>query len=410
MSLISFMLRRVFYGWYIVAAVLVITMVLSGLVFYNLSILLAAFVAERGFPVGLASSATATFFIASGAGGFLAGRLMDRVDPRLVISAGAMAGAAALGSAGLLHEVWQLYAFHVALGFAYGICGLVPVTTVIARWFNVRRSLAFSIGSTGLSLGGIAVSPVVALGIARHGLGATAPWMALGLALGIVPVALLVLRASPQAMGLAPDGLTRAQAAAAPPQPFTSFHEAVRSAYFYAVSVAYLFLLGSQVGGMAHVYNLARTRDSTETAALAIAAMASSSTVGRLIGGALLVRVRSRTFALVLMAMQAAAFVLLAWAQGRLAIVAAVTLLGLSTGNSLMMHPLLLVERFGTRDYGRIYSASQVMTVAGLAACPALVGLIYEASGGYALPFVASALVTLAGLAVLAAWGGQRGK
>ena len=56
--------RRVFYGWYVVAAVFVITTTTSGLTFYNLSILLAAFVAERGFPVGLASSATATFFIA----------------------------------------------------------------------------------------------------------------------------------------------------------------------------------------------------------------------------------------------------------------------------------------------------------------------------------------------------------
>ena len=52
--------RRVFYGWYVVAAALVITTTTSGLAFYNLSILLAAFVAERGFPVALASSATAT--------------------------------------------------------------------------------------------------------------------------------------------------------------------------------------------------------------------------------------------------------------------------------------------------------------------------------------------------------------
>jgi hypothetical protein len=50
--------HRIFYGWYIVAGVFVITMTTAGLAFYNLSILLAAFVAERGFPVGLASSAT----------------------------------------------------------------------------------------------------------------------------------------------------------------------------------------------------------------------------------------------------------------------------------------------------------------------------------------------------------------
>ena len=36
---------------------------------------------------------------------------------------------------------------------------------------------------------------------------------------------------------------------------------------------------------------------------------------------------------------------------------------GVTMGNSLMLHPLLLAERFGTRDYGRIYSTSQLVTV-----------------------------------------------
>jgi MFS family permease len=72
-----------------------------------------------------------------------------------------------------------------------------------------------------------------------------------------------------------------------------------------------------------------------------------------------------------------------------------------------MMHPLLLAERFGTRDYGRIYSLSQMVTVVGVAGCPALVGVLYEASGGYALPFLIIAAITLIGLVVLA-WGSER--
>ena len=111
---------RVFYGWYIVAAVLAITTVTSGLAFYNLSILLAAFVAEYGFPVRLASAATATFFIAGGIGGVIAGRLVDRYDVRLVICTGAVFSALALASVGVLREVWQLFAFHIVFGLAYG--------------------------------------------------------------------------------------------------------------------------------------------------------------------------------------------------------------------------------------------------------------------------------------------------
>lgn len=400
--------RRVFYGWFVVAAALVITTTTSGLAFYNLSILLAAFVAERGFPVSLTSSATATFFIAAGIGGIVAGRLIDRIDVRVVIATSATVGAMALACVGLLQEVWHLFAFHVVFGLAHGGTGLVPVTTVIARWFNVRRSLAFSIGSTGLSLGGIFVAPVVALSIERYGLAGAAPWMAIALFLGIVPVTLFVLRASPRAMGLEPDGLSLAEIAESPPQPSTPYHEARRSAYFLAVSAAYTFLLGAQVGAIAHFYRLASTRDGTATAAIALAVLATCSTIGRLVGGGLLLKVPARTFALTLMAMQACALALLAVAHDRMSILGATVLFAVTIGNSLMMHPLLLAERFGTRDYGRIYSTSQMLTVLGVAGCPALIGFLYEMSGGYQLPFLVIAILTMVGLAILAMFGRLR--
>ena len=394
--------RRVFYGWYVVAAALVILTTTSGLAFYNLSILLAAFVGERGFPVSLASSATAAFFVAGGFGGMLAGRLVDHFDARFVIAGGACIGALCLASVGLLREVWHLFAFHVVFGFAHGATSLVPVTTVIARWFNVRRSLAFSIGSTGLSLGGIAIAPFVALAIERHGLAAAAPWMAFAMFAGIVPVALLVLRPSPRAMGLEPDGLSVQQAAEAAPQPSTSYGEALRSRYFRSVSVAYMFLLGAQVGAIAHLYRLVSTREGTALAAVALATMAAGSTIGRLVGGGLLLKIRPRTFALGLMAMQSAGLALLAVAWGHAPILLATILFAITIGNSLMMHPLLLAERFGTREYGRIYSTSQMVTVLGVAGCPALIGLLYELSGGYQLPFLVIAGITLAGFTVLA--------
>lgn len=400
--------RRVFYGWYIVAAVFVITMTTSGLAFYNLSILLAAFVAERGFPVGLASSATATFFIASGIGGVIAGRMADRIDARFVIAAGAIVGALALASVGSLREIWQLYVFHVVLGLCNGGFGLVPLTTLVARWFSARRGLAFSIASTGLSFGGIAVSPMVALLIDRLGLAGAAPWMALALCLGILPMTILVLRPSPASMGLEPDGAPAVDSAQGVPPPAVAFSDARRSYYFYAVSIAYLFLLGAQVGAIAHFYRLASTRVGTATAALALSVLAGSSTVGRLAGGWLMHWISSRGFALGLMLLQALGLTVLAIAEDPAQLLVGTIVFGITMGNSLMMHPLLLAERFGTRDYGRIYSTSQLMTVVGMASCPPLIGLLYEATGGYGVPFLAVAGLTLVGLIVLALFGTMR--
>ena len=401
--------RRIFYGWYVVAAVFVITTTTSGLAFYNLSILLAAFVAEQGFPVGLASSATATFFVAGGIGGMIAGRLVDRIDARIVIAVAASIGALTLASAGLLRQLWQLYAFHLVFGLCHGASGLVPVTTVVARWFNVRRALAFSIASTGLSFGGILVAPFVALAIERLGLAGAAPWLGLALFLGIVPVTLIMLRPSPGALGLEPDGVVPAERGESrPPQPAVTFAEARRSRYFYAVSVAYLFLLGAQVGAIAHFYRLAATRTGVATAALALSALAGTSTIGRLAGGWIMLKVPALRFALALMLMQAAGLALLAVAEDRVQVLTGTVVFGVTMGNSLMMHPLLLAERFGTRDYGRIYSTSQLVTVIGVASCPALIGVLYEASGGYAVPFFAATGVTLVGFVVLGLFGGAR--
>jgi len=395
---------RVFYGWYVVAAIALITTTSSGFAFYNLSILLAAFVSERGFPVALASSATATFFLASGIGGAIAGRLVDRIDARLVISVNASIGAVVLASVGLLTEVWQLFLFHVVFGLAHGSSGLVPVTTVLARWFNVRRALAFSLASTGLSLGGIVIAPIVAFAVQQLGLAGAAPYMGAALFLGIVPVTLSVLRPSPQAMGLAPDGMPRPGADRGEPvgQGSTSFAAAIRTRYFYAVSVAYLCLLGAQVGAIAHLFRLVSGRAGLETAALAIASMAAASTIGRLLGGLITLRLPVRTFALGLMAQQALGLACLALSFQPMAILASVVLFGLTIGNSLMMHPLLLAETFGTRDYGRIYSTSQLLTITGVAGCPAVIGVLYELSGGYTTPFLGAAALSVLGLAALA--------
>lgn len=104
--------QGVFYGWYVVAAVLVIMTVTAGLGFYNLSVYLKAFVAEGGFSVAAASGATACFFVSSGIAGLGVATLIERYDPRWVITGGAIVSAIATLGAGHVSELWQLYLFY----------------------------------------------------------------------------------------------------------------------------------------------------------------------------------------------------------------------------------------------------------------------------------------------------------
>jgi predicted MFS family arabinose efflux permease len=401
--------HRIFYGWYVVGAIGVVLTTASGLGFYNLSVLLDAFVRERGFPVALASGATACYFLGGGIGGVVAGWLIERFDARAIVIVSAGLNALLFACLSVLSTPLQLYLFHLSFGLCYGCGGIIPNMTMVARWFEARRSLAVSIASTGLSLGGIVITPASAYLIEQHGIAAAAPWLAVTLLVGVVPLTALVVRPSPQAMGLVPDGAAPA-ASGAPvaAAPRATFAEARRSRFFAGVAASYFFVMGAQVGAIAHIYRLAKTGAGADSAALALALLAGASVCGRLAGGWILLKIPARAFTFGLFLQQAAASAVLALAEGKHTFLFGVVLFGLAMGNILMMQPLLLAEAFGTRSFGRIYSVSNLISVPGVAAGPAVLGLAFAATGSYAVPYLAAAAASLLGIAILFAAGPAR--
>jgi predicted MFS family arabinose efflux permease len=401
--------QRIFYGWYVVGAIALVLTTTSGLGFYNLSVLLDAFVRERSFPVALASGATACYFLGSGVGGVIAGSLIERFDPRLVVIVSAVLSALLLASLGVLYAPVQLYLFHLVFGLCYGCGGAIPNITTVARWFEARRSLAISIASTGLSLGGIVITPASAFMIEHHGIAAAAPWLALALLIGVVPVTALVVRPAPQAMGLVPDGVAPAPSGGpVKAAPRVAFSEARRTRFFAGVAAAYFFVMGAQVGAIAHLYRLAKIAGGADVAALAVAVLAAASVCGRLAGGWILLKVPLRAFTFALFAQQALALAVLAVAAGEGVLLIGVVIFGLAMGNILMMQPLLLAEAFGTQNFGRIYAASNLISVPGVAGGPALLGIAFAATGGYHLPYLAAAVASLFGIAILLLAGPPR--
>jgi MFS family permease len=400
---------RFFYGWYVAYALLIVSTMTAGFLFYNISVLLDAFVAQRGFPVTIASSATGFFFIASGIAGLLVGRVIDRIDARNIIVTSAIVTGIALSAITLITTTWELYVFYIVLGFCYGGCGLVTASTIVARWFETKRPQALSVASTGLSLGGIIITPLSAYFIKEVGLAAAGPWLGAAFVLGVVPITLLVVRAHPRDMGLLPDGAEPLPGAIANAQlSGKMFSEAWRTYYFAALTVGYLFALGAQVGAIAHVFRLINTRSDAHTAAIAVAILAGTSLLGRLAAGQLLAKIPARAFTVGAMLWQAGSLVFLAFAEGEHLLLVGAFLFGICIGTILMMQQLLIAEAFGSREYGRIYSVSSFVTVIGVASGPILVGFLFDATGNYRLPYLVTAISTIVGAAILAFAGKSR--
>ena len=394
-----------FPGWWVVTGCFIVLTTTSGLGFYGLAVYLNAFSKEQGWPLSTISLATTVFFIVGGAVGVWIGSIIARVDVRSVIVGGGLIGGASLAVLGQVDEQWELFAVYAVFAVGFAAAGLVPMTTVVTRWFHARRSVALSIASTGLSVGGILITPVAKGLLDSRGLSAGTPWLGVLFVIGVVPVTLLLVKPDPEPLGWAPDGVRRAAGESAPPLTGTPFAEAVRSRFFIAVTIGYIFALGSQVGGIQQLVKLVEDRTTPETAQFAITVLAATSVVARLIGGRVVQLVPMMGFCVTLAVLQSVALGLLGFAEARWLIFVAIIIFGATVGNILMLQPLLIAERFGVRDYPRIFGRSQFVAVVGTAGGPLLIGWLFDVAGSYRIPYLAAAGCALVGALILAQGG-----
>ena len=318
---------------------------------------------------------------------------------------GALTCGAALALLGRVSEVWHVYVAYALFGAGFAASSLVPGTTLVTRWFSRRRSVALSIASTGLSAGGVFLTPVVAGLVEDRSLAEVSGWLGLAVVVGVVPVTAWLLRPSPESIGLRPDGDPAPLPGSAAVFRGVSAATALKSRYYACVTAAHLLAMLAQVGGIAHLYNLVAERRDVDLAATALSLLAVSSLLGRLLGGVLAGRMSMRGLAVGLMVGQMVALCAFALFDGAAALLVTTAGFGLTVGNLLMLHPLLLAERFGVRDYGRIYSRSQLVATLGVAAGPLFIGALYDAVGGYGIAFAVAAGASLLAAGVLTVSG-----
>ncbi len=362
-----------YYGWWIVAGVFVVLTVSSGFGFYNLSVYINVLAAARGFSVSEVSVAVSLFFVVGGVTGMAVARLIERFDVRWVMLAGAALAGAALGVVGETASLWQLYLVFVLFGIGNSAVSIVTATTLITRWFpGPNRSVALSVASTGLSAGGIVLTPLSARWLNAWGLEATMPWFGVLFFVLVVPVVLWVLRGHPPATR-EPEASSGARSVA------WSYDAAVRTRFFILVTLGYVVCMGSQVGGIAHLYNRAEQVADFRSAATAVQALTLMSILGRFLGGWLVTRIPIRWFTLGNAVGQAVGLGVIATAAGPAQVIVGAALFGATVGNLLMLHPLWLADAFGGQSYARIFSLSNAVSVLGVAAGPAVIGAVFDA-------------------------------
>ncbi|HYT56775.1 MAG TPA: MFS transporter [Verrucomicrobiae bacterium] len=199
-------LSDLYYGWRMVAVGSILRILGGGLYFYGFSV----FFLPLSQDLGLNRAATSLVFsLARAQGAFegpIAGYFMDRHGPRpLMIMALLMTGVGHMLLSGVNSYVTLLLVYMGVVSLSFH-AGFMDAPMLIANtWFIRKRTMAMAIISGSIGIGGFIFTPI--LSAAVHAFGWRQAAFGCGVAFLVIgiPLALLVRR-SPESMGLLPDG------------------------------------------------------------------------------------------------------------------------------------------------------------------------------------------------------------
>jgi MFS family permease len=390
--------RSWFYGWVIVAVVMVCDFVQSQETFPILAIMLKPITEEFGWSRTAFVLPVAGGTVAGGFIGALLGPRIDRWGPRWV-TAGAFAALGTLLMAmAWMQELWQYNALQVAArALTHGVIGLTLVV-VVPKWFVVQRGRAVALSGLG-NRGGQFAMPPVALFLVR-----AAGWRwaallqgAIVWVLAVLPAALL-LRREPEDVGLLPDGMSRAewqrrQALASTGgddlDVAVTPREALRSRAFYLLTLAGMGSPFAAAGLNLHLFPYLTDSGIPETTAVAVVSTwLATNVVGSLLVGFLAERFTSRRVTLWSYALAAGPVLALPFIHSAPAAFAYALVQGVGQGGSLALR-LLWADYFGRRHQGAIRGMTLPAQNVAIASGPITGALVFDLTGGYAQAFTA---------------------
>ncbi len=310
----------------------------------------------------------------------LIGKLIDRFDPRKLITAFMAAfGLGIAGFAFLTPHLLQFYANAVFVGIAGTGTYQLGYARIIAGWFERKLGAALSIVVAGSGVGSFLVPPIVQHLIAACG------WRQTNLCLAALP--LLIGAPLTFAFARTADDTHRAKAAPVATRDSViglRWAEAIASVPFWLLVLGVCALSLSENGALAHLAPMLnqaglRAHEVAFTASL----LGVASIIGRFALGWLLDYVKGSVIAVGSLLAAGSGMFLLAHAHTFAAAGPAALVAGLGGGCELDLIPYMLRRYFGLRDFSALYGLVYTGFALAGAIAPLILGHIYDATGSY---------------------------
>ena len=328
------------------------------------------------------------------------GIILDRFGPRKVMFFGIFITGLSFMLMSQITRLWHFYATIslLTIGMSFGTFIVLVVT--VGDWFNRKRKLALSILMSASGAGGFAV-PLLVTSIENFG------WrdVIFGVGIGFWIIGFIsasFMRHHPEQYGLSPDGNLTTEEKKPGMRELErenfepTLKQVLKTRFFWQFSI--IISLGQLITStnLFHMPALTSFGVSIYIAGLSIAGLALGDLIGRLSIGAIGDKLDSKLIMILsftLLTIGAFSLTFINFRIGNITLesnymVPTFALCwGLGFGSSIPLRLAIIGDYFGRKNYGTIIGLTSTITAISGAAGPILVGLTFDLTGNYRLPF-----------------------
>ena len=411
MSMRKKKIGNVFYGWWMVAAGVVLAMFGYGGWFYSFGALFNPMRTEFGWSRAMTSIPFSLSRLEGGIEGLVTGPLTDRFGPRAMVRVGFTMAALGFLMMSRINSFWMFivsYSVLLSLGMNAGL--YMPLQTAVVKWFDRKRGLALGVLTTGAALGSSILVPIVAWLINEHG------WRMAVLVLAIVAailgwaVSFILKPHPPEHYGLRMDGKgaedvdtgTGEKRDTVVPEFGLYAREAARTRNFWIMVIA--FTLSHTGVSAVVVHEIPFIEDmgiSPVLAATALGTMTLVSAPGRFFAGWLADKWNLKYLYAICCVAQAVGLFIFSRATDMSLVWVFVIIYGFSYGFRLPLEPAMRATYFGRKAFGAIYGYINSIAVFGSFGGPYLAGWLFDNTGNYVSSFLVLAGIMIVSIIVI---------
>ena len=361
------------------------------------------FQAEFGWSRAAISGASSLAFLTMGLVGVIAGKMNDRIGPKVIIViSGISLGIGYLLMSGL-QALWQLYLIYgVLVGIGFSTHDVITLSTV-ARWFIRRRGMMSGIVKVGTGSGQFLVPLIATLLIAAYG------WRNSYLIIGSVALLIFVavaqvLSRDPQGIGLLPDGDSNESCdnGNRSPKESANLRAAAQTRQFWTLCVAEFAIFFCLLTIIVHIVPHAMDLGLTPPIAVGVlSTVGGVSMLGRIVIGTANDKIGGKRSLVICFTMLLCGLIWLHVASQAWMLFLFAVIYGFAHGGFFTVMSPTIAEFFGTGSHGLLYGIVLASGTIGGAAGPLMAGYTFDVTGNYRIAFLILILLAVIGFILI---------